>query len=51
MLVGGKEGKMSIWGMSEELCSNAEDVISNMKMNPFFWKDYPIYIDEQETQE
>lgn len=48
LLVGGKEGKMSIWAISEDLMNSASDVIGNMKINPFFWRDYPIFIDEED---
>ncbi|CAD8059558.1 unnamed protein product [Paramecium primaurelia] len=51
LLVGGKKGKISLWGLSQDLVQSAEDVIKDMKINPFFWRDFQIYIDDEEILE
>ncbi|KAM3139067.1 hypothetical protein pb186bvf_008878 [Paramecium bursaria] len=51
IIIAGKNGKLSLWGLNEDILDSAKDVIQNLKVNPFFWKDYPIYIDEEDVQE
>ena len=45
LAVGGKAGKLSIWALTEDIYESVYDVYQSLKLNPFFWKDYPINIE------
>jgi hypothetical protein len=45
VVCGGKGGKVSVWGLPEDMACSISDVLDSMKLNPFFWKDYPIDIE------
>lgn len=45
LAIGGKNGKISIWGLKDEILDSVKDVYHALQINPFFWKDYPIIIE------
>ena len=49
LIIAGIKGELSLWKLSENMTYNIQNILKEMKANPFFWDDYEIVYDNTIT--
>ena len=49
LIIAGIKGELSLWKLSENMTYNIQNILKEMKVNPFFWDDYEIVYDNTIT--
>ena len=44
--MGSKTGSVCIWALGDHLYQNVKQVLDSIKIQPHFWANYPIFLDD-----
>jgi len=46
LALGSKAGSVCIWALGEHLYQNVKQVLDSVKVQPDFWTNYPIFLED-----